>query len=96
MHDSVLVTVYHMTYILPIWINLSRAFKSVTELNAFFSSFLSLNAHNFFYWLSDVKSAGVLPKFACFDLAVVKKILDHVVHDLGCILLNFFTIIQLA
>ena len=91
-----LVTIYHVTQFWLIWIHFGRDLKSVTELNAFFNRFLSLDAHYFFDWFTDIKSAEILPKFTGFNLGVIKKILNHVVHDLSCILLNFLTIIELT
>ena len=58
------------------------------ELNSLLFSFLPLNAHNTFDTVSDVEGFQDLPELICFDLSIIKKVLNHEAHDVGRRLLH--------
>jgi len=63
------------------------------KLNAFFNGSLSLDAHDGFYSFSDIKLGYVFAEFPSFDLSIIKKILDQMLHETGWWHLNIDTFI---
>ena len=53
------------------------------ETDAHFLGLLSLDAHDFLNGFDDVEWGGVLPELTCFDLGLIKKILDNEFHEIG-------------
>ena len=54
-----------------------------------------LYSHDIFDSVPKIKGLNSFPKFASFDLRVIKEILDHAAHHIGRGVLDFETIIQL-
>ena len=71
-----------LEYIL-IAIRLSYLSKFGVELNFELISKLSLNTHDFFDGLSDVKGLDIFPELASSDLSVVQQVLNQKAHDIG-------------
>ena len=102
MHDSLLiclnyraVNIYIQTFlILPI--KLSYVLEYCFEWNAFWFSCFPLNTHDIFNGVSYVECSDILSKLTCFDLSVVKKVLNHIAHDIGWGLLNLKSLLQAA
>ena len=61
----------------------SYVLKSDRVLEAFFLSFPFLNLHDVVDCIPYVKGSYVFSELAPFDLRVVKKVLNHITHQVG-------------
>ena len=73
----------------------SYVLKGGRVLDALFLCFPFLNLHDIVYCIPNVKSFDVFSELASFYLWVVKKVLNHITHQVGGGVLHIQAIIQL-
>ena len=64
------------------------------EFNSLLFGLLPLDAHDTFDTFSDIEGFQDLPELICFDLSIIKKVLNHEAHDVGRRLLHFEPIMK--